>query len=211
MTPIEKWLAYATHALSYEATAQVQAEIREHYRSTYSQALVQGSTEEEAHRIALAALGDAVSANRQYRRVLLTAREARYLSFLNPPDPSLLSPARITLGKSLAGILYAEALAWMVYVSWKQSPWVFAILPFPFMLLARELLPINTPLRGLIYRSAKWIAFIGGTLLANYYAQPGWPGWLPFGALLYPAYTEYMRISIRRKLPMSQWPARLYQ
>ena len=75
MTRLESWLTDATQGLSKDSAAQVRSEIGEHYESS----LRHDVTPDEADRIAVAALGDAKSANRQYRKVLLTSGEARML------------------------------------------------------------------------------------------------------------------------------------
>ena len=75
MTRLESWLTDATRGLSKDSGAQVRSEIGEHYESS----LKRDVTPDEADRIAVAALGDAKAANRQYRKVLLTSSEARML------------------------------------------------------------------------------------------------------------------------------------
>ena len=75
MTRLESWLTEATRSLSKDSAAQVRSEIGEHYESS----LMRDVTPDEADRLAIAALGDAKAANRQYRKVLLTSSEARML------------------------------------------------------------------------------------------------------------------------------------
>ena len=80
MTPdLDCWLQQATRSLSKDSTAQVRTEIQEHYQSAREAANIAGASQDEANRMALIALGDARIANTQYRRVLLTASEARLL------------------------------------------------------------------------------------------------------------------------------------
>jgi len=79
MTSLERWLRQATRCLSQESAAQVQREIREHHDAECEAAKSRGANAEEADRLAVAALGDAKAANRQYRKVLLTAAEMRML------------------------------------------------------------------------------------------------------------------------------------
>jgi hypothetical protein len=57
----------------------VRSEIEEHYESARDAAIGGGASPEEASRMALSALGDPKIANAQYRRVLLTASEAKLL------------------------------------------------------------------------------------------------------------------------------------
>src|SRR5580658_3583613 len=79
MTGLDSWLKQATRHLSKDSAAQVQTEIRDHYESARDAAMIGGATADEAERRALTALGDAKTANRQYRHVLLTSAEARML------------------------------------------------------------------------------------------------------------------------------------
>jgi hypothetical protein len=66
-TPLDQWLFAATKGLSKESAAQVRAEIQEHYDSSREA----GGAAADVMR----ALGDPRTANRGYRRVLLTKRE----------------------------------------------------------------------------------------------------------------------------------------
>ena len=79
MTELDNWLSQATRTLARDSASLVRAEIQEHYESARDAAVANGATAEEASGLALRALGDAKTANRQYRRVLLTAAEARVL------------------------------------------------------------------------------------------------------------------------------------
>src|SRR5436309_664777 len=76
---LDSWLKQATRNLSKTSAAQVGTEIGEHYESTREAAMGGGATAEQADELALTALGDAKTANRQYRQVLLTSAEARLL------------------------------------------------------------------------------------------------------------------------------------
>src|SRR5271165_5355508 len=76
---LETWLRRATRQLSATSAAQVRSEIQEHYESARDEALGGGAAPNEADRRALASLGDARTAGRHYRKVLLTASEDRLL------------------------------------------------------------------------------------------------------------------------------------
>ena len=81
MTPdLECWLQQATRSLSKDSAAQVRTEIQEHYQSAREDAISGGASQDEANRMALIALGDAKTANKQYLRVLLMASESGTLS-----------------------------------------------------------------------------------------------------------------------------------
>ena len=58
----------------------MRTEIQEHYQSAREAAINGGASQDEANRMALIALGDAKTANKQYLRVLLTASESGTLS-----------------------------------------------------------------------------------------------------------------------------------
>src|SRR5882724_2642916 len=80
MTQLENWLKQATRQLSRDSVARVRTEIQEHYESARDAAQSGGVAAEEADRSAVVALGDAKTANHQYRNVLLTSAEARLLN-----------------------------------------------------------------------------------------------------------------------------------
>ena len=79
MTRLDSWLNQATRPLSRDSAAQVRAEIQQHYELAREAAMGHGATVDAADQQAIAALGDARTANCQYRKVLLTAAEARIL------------------------------------------------------------------------------------------------------------------------------------
>ena len=207
MTPLETWLSRATHGLSEESAAQVRAEIQEHYRSAYEAALDGGVTAHQAELKAVAALGDAKPANRQYRRVLLTLQEAKLVQAMTSP-PSAPSP-HAAMGRWMARVLLAEAVAGVLLVTWKVHAWLLPNLALVGVVLACGFLPIDTLRRGRTYRWAKWTAFIAAAGVAAWMGVK--PPWMPLAVLLVPAYFEYMRASIRRKLPVDQWPKKLYR
>ena len=69
MTPdLDRWLEQATRRLSKGSAAQVRTEIQEHYQSAREDAISGGASQDEANRMALIALGDAKTANKQYLR-----------------------------------------------------------------------------------------------------------------------------------------------
>jgi hypothetical protein len=205
MTLIERWLVAATHGLSAESAAQVRAEIHEHYQSAHEAALAVGLPSQEADLTAVTALGEARSANRQYRRVLLTSREANLLHLMTF-NPSSLPPRRVTAGKWLAGLLQAEATAGLILLVWKDHALLYLGAVLVAVLLSRWL-PVDTLPRGRNYRWAKWTALTGGAALTGWYGTP----WAPLAALCVSAYSDYLRMSIRRKLPIDQWPKALYR
>jgi GTP cyclohydrolase III len=79
MQTLEQWLDVATSGLCESAADRVRAEIGEHYASALEAAAADDADPIDAERLAVDALGDAKTANRQYRRVLLTASEEELL------------------------------------------------------------------------------------------------------------------------------------
>ena len=172
--------------------------------------MADGSSAEEAGNIALNSLGDAKTANCQYRRVLLTSVEARmlregklearavcsrpWLRWLLVAAPvALIEAASVFYFRGNAGLSRDLLLAGM-----GMSPWFAALL-----------LPINTPLRGRIFRYTKWVLMTAAVVLLFGPDALKW-SWLLISCLWPLAWTEWTRASIRRKLPVSAWPRHLY-
>jgi hypothetical protein len=65
-------------------------------------------------------------------------------------------------------------------------------------------LPVYTPSRSRVFRSVKWI-FLLATLWLALKVTP-----LFFACLWSIAWVEWTRASIRRKLPITEWPRQLY-
>ncbi len=76
---LDRWLNTATCELCDVAKERVENEIREHYAEAVEAELAQGQCEDDAHRIALTALGDAWKAGSAFRKTYLTSREAKSL------------------------------------------------------------------------------------------------------------------------------------
>jgi hypothetical protein len=202
MTQIDTWLKLATRQLSKESAAQVRREIGEHYEAAREAALGGGASMDEADGLAVKALGDAKAANCQYRKVLLTSAEARIIRegqwecravrarkwLLGVPALAALggSAALFRVGDpSLAVAMLAGGLAMGMY-------------------LATPFLPVYTPRGGQIFRAVKWL------LLAVTLTLALRPAWLLFSCGWPVAWIEWTRISIRRKLPIAEWPKQLY-
>src|SRR5450755_4413763 len=79
MTRLDGWLKQATRHLSRDSAARVRTEIQEHYELAREAAMSGGASADQADLSAVTALGDAKTANCQYRNVLLTSSEARML------------------------------------------------------------------------------------------------------------------------------------
>lgn len=202
---LEIWLKQATRHLSKDSAAQVRTEILEHHEAAREAVMSAGSTPEAADRMAVTALGDARIANRQYRRVLLTAEEAKLLRegtkearivCSNPWLKWLLLsiPAAILLA-SLAFLLKGKLDTAEGLLEGAIGVAIWSATPF---------LPVYTRWRGRFLRIAKWAA-----LFAMLGMMFQW-SWLFISCLWPVVWIEWTRISIRRKMPVSQWPKQLY-
>jgi hypothetical protein len=77
------------------------------------------------------------------------------------------------------------------------------------LLLGAPTLPIYTPLRGRVFRYVKWAGLVAMTGLAFGPAFLEW-SWLVVACMWPLAWNEWTQISLRRKLPVAEWPKQLY-
>jgi Mn2+/Fe2+ NRAMP family transporter len=204
-TELQTWLRQATRSLSRDSAAQVRTEIQDHYESARDAAMSGGSSEEEAKRVALAALGNAQAANCQYRSVLLTSAEARMLREGNWEARAVCS--RPWLKRSLLAIpvilLCASATLFLTGALDTARVLLTGAIVMS-LLLVPPFLPLYTPSRARVLRAVKWAALVGIMGLAFQWS------WLLIACLWPLAWVEWKRISIRRKLPVADWPKQLY-
>lgn len=201
---LEAWLAIANRGLSAESAAAVRTEIGAHYEDAYEEATARGSHAAEAERTAVAALGSPWSANREYRRVLLTAREAKLLRQLRHSSES--HEAELQIARWLASVTLVTfcILAALLPVSMTG----IVIAGLILLLVVQTFIAINTKRRGRLYRTARWIWLIIAAY-ATYTGGAVWYFWIVLCGLVTCAYGEYQLFSIRRKIPVEQWPKRL--
>jgi len=203
---LNQWLNEATFKLSTESSARVRTEIQEHYELAREEALASGVSETEADIIAVKSLGDARTANRQYRRVLLTASEAKMLkrqrddeaASVRRPWVRWLKPAYF-LVPALLIVAYGPGWDWQL-VHWL----VFAGVLELAQLLVMQFLPVYTVGRGRVYRWVLWGVFVVGI-----WSTIGLWG-LVLIFVLGSVLNEWQRACIRGKLPVAEWPKRLY-
>jgi hypothetical protein len=214
MTALDSWLKQATRHLSADSAAQVRAEIREHYDSAREAALAipGGATtdEDEADRLAVAALGDAKTANCEYRKVLLTAAEARMLRQGNWEARALCSRPWLRwllLAMTAATVFAANEFFLRGAISLAATLMAGGIAIG--LIFAAPFLPIYTPLRGRVFRCVRWAALLAIFGLAFGPNVLKW-SWLLVSCLWPVFWVEWTRISIRRKLPVAEWPKQLY-
>jgi hypothetical protein len=210
MTALDSWLKQATRHLAKDSAAQVRAEIGEHFESAREAAVASGATSEDAERQALNALGDARTANCQYRRVLLTTSEARLLREGNWEANVVCSSGRLKLlALAIPGVMVAVAIVLFLTGRGAFARDLLIGGTGMSLLLAAPLLPINTPRRGFIFRCAKWLVVVGAVVWMFGPNAAKW-SWLMLSCLWPFAWTEWTRASIRRKLPVKSWPRHLY-
>ena len=201
MPTLEHWLDVATKGLCESAAERVRAEIGEHYQSALESAVKSGVDSIEAERHAVAALGDAKTANREYRRVLITEREE-----------NLLRSWGWGSHRTQVRVVVVMAVALSVMRFWTaEVDYVLAALVAQGVLLA---IPISSIRAAWVVRILRWavMAAFHATWFMKMVAAGMSPAvvvvWLamPLGM----AYQEYKLCVIRRKLPVEQWPRRLW-
>lgn len=223
MTGLDGWLRQATHHLAHDSAAQVRTEIQQHYESAREDAIAAGATPAEADRSALTALGDAKTANRQYRRVLLTRSEARLLRSSNREAQffcaahgrkrllfAIPALAALCAAPAYAIATLTEPFASTVHATASLVARVSAgAAILTGIMFAVPLLPIYTPARSRIYRAAKWLTMLA-VLVILFDRDHRDSSWLVFNCLWIVAWIEFTRTSIRRKIPVANWPKQLY-
>ncbi len=210
MSGLENWLREATRYLAADSIAQVRKEIGEHYESVREAAVAGGSSAGEADGIALRALGDAKTANCQYRQVLLTSAEARLLREGKWEARAICTRPWLKWLIVAVPVVLVEAAAVSYFHGRVEvaRDWLLAGIGM-CPLFAALLLPINTPARGRIFRYGKWVAMTAAALLLFGPEALKW-SWLLLSCFWPIAWMERTRASIRRKLPLSAWPRHLY-
>ena len=204
---LEVWLRRATCHLSATSIAQVRSEIQEHYESARDEALGGGTSPQEADRKALASLGDARIAGRQYRKVLLTASEDRLLRETTWEARAVCSRLQWLLPVPVVALCTG---IWFSIAGQTYLALMLALLAAGMTLVfARPLLPINTPARARLYRGVRWAWLAAVVLLAV------WPdllkeSWLLVAVAWPIVWIEWKLFSVRRKLAVAQWPRPLY-
>lgn len=203
MMSLQQWLSIATRRLSTGAVLQVEAEITSHYDSALEAALADGLSDAEAAARALESLGDPKSANREYRRVLLTNLEVTWLANFTRSEREQHSVLNRRVRKGVAVTLIA--------ITALQLATTRRLDAFPYILatvLAIELLP-----SVLASFPAQRIRRIRWSFMAVVVAGLWWFGlrerWGILVLVAAFAWIDWIKASIRRKLPREQWPSTL--
>jgi hypothetical protein len=210
MTRLDGWLKQATRHLSRDSAARVRTEIQEHYELAREAAMSGGASADQADLSAVTALGDAKTANCQYRNVLLTSSEARILregqwearAVCSRPWAKWVLLAVPAAALLAAGTLFFKGnldVARILFVGGIGMGFLFGA---PF-------LPIYTPARARVFRALKWMVLLGILGLSFGADALRW-SWLLMSTLWVVFWIESTRESIRRKLPVADWPKQLY-
>ena len=204
---LETWLKQATRHLSATSTALVRSEIQEHYESARDEALSGGASPEDADRMALASLGDAATAGRHYRRVLLTTSEDLLLRETTWEARAICS--RLGWLFSIPAAVLCLGI-WFFFTGQTYLGLPFIVMAAGMsLLLARPLLPINTPARARMFRGVRW-AWLAAVLLLAFWPDLLKQSWL-LAAVAWPIiWVEWTLFSVRRKLAVANWPRPLY-
>ena len=200
---LEAWLKQATCGLSANSASRVRTEIQQHFESALQANLARGATEEGAGRAALASLGDARTSNHQYRKVLLTASEARFLRESRWESRALCSRTKWPLLIPAGGL--CAAVAFFARGEHDLAALLLLGAAGLALLFASPWLPIYTPARGRLFRGVRWAWLVAVVALASE-GQP----WMLATLLSTLAWIESVQISLRRKLPVADWPKHLY-
>ena len=200
---LEAWLKLATCGLSANSIARVRTEIQQHYESAVQASLARGATSEVADRAALASLGDARTSNQQYRKVLLTSSEARFLREASWESRALCSRSKWPFLIPAAGL--CAAVVFFVRGEHSLAELLLLGMAGLALLFASPWLPIYTPARGRVFRCVRYTWLIALVALASE-GQP----WMFATLLSTLAWIESVQISLRRKLPVADWPKHLY-
>jgi hypothetical protein len=198
---LERWLLIATAGLATESVEQVRTEITEHYLAALES--------EQNPETALDSLGDPKAANRQYRRALLTAREAYLLrGWRNDQNfgvPLALPVALLGIGLALL----ATALFLGTHGAVQKARVLLTVewLPLTFVYYLRYTQP-KLIQRCLYY--SWWTAVVLRLAMQFAFGEPYWSYWsiLPLIPFLW---AEREAMSIRRKVPREDWPPGLYR
>ncbi len=210
MNELNDWLKIATRCLSTDSVLKVRSEIEEHYQLARETAIERGAGVEEAGGIALRELGDAGEANSAYRRVMLSSTEARLLRESNLEARAICArPLLKWTALSLPGVLLLASVA--ALIMHQPGVAIGSLLAGLMMALTFivPFMPVYTLERGRIVRGVRWalLVFSLGLLFGKDASHWAWLLTTCFWPMIW---TEWKRISIRRKLPVAEWPKQLY-
>jgi len=201
MQTLEQWLSVATRGLCDAAAERVRAEIGEHYASALESAGTADVDPLDVERRAVAALGDAKTANRQYRRVLLTEGEDALLRGLTSMSRRLWTGIFI--------LLAAVALVAIPVSTLGYTKYLFATMVVEGLLRA---IPVGSSGAGWIVRTVRWGVLTIGLTMTLVSSLGDGMRYLPGIVLCVVSvvHSEYKLFVLRRKVPVERWPRRLW-
>lgn len=209
---INDWITVAARGLAKDAWVRVREETYAHYESAREESLRQGASEEHANAAALASLGNARAASRQYKKIHLTEWETNLMK----QDEC----ATQALGRRPYLLVVPLALMCAAVAGFTINPGPATLLLLVgaaglcFVFGVPYLVSINTKLRGLIYRTIR-LTWLVAFIWFAYGIDGRNESWALFFSMGVPvlwilAWLESSRASARRKLPIAEWPRSLY-
>ena len=201
MQTLEQWLSVATRGLCESAAECVRAEIREHYLCAVESAGTADVDLPEAERRPLHALGDAKTANRQYRRVLLTEGEDVLLRGLTSWKQRLWTGVVALLSALALVLIPVSTLGYVKY-----------LLAMTVIDAALQVIPIGSIRAAWIVRSMRWGVLAIGLAMTFVGASGDSLMYVPGGVLcvISVVHMEFRLFVLRRKVPVDHWPSRLW-
>ena len=201
MQTLEQWLSEATHGLCAASVERVRAEINEHYTSAIES---EGAVDDDPVRVerrAVAALGDAKTANRQYRRVLLTESDNVWLRRVT----STSYKWRLGIFMSLSAV----ALVAIPETTLGFIRYLYIIIIADGLL---QVVPVRSTIAGRIVRTVRWGLYAVCLTIASVHALAEGVMFVPAIAMwvVTIAHAEYKLFVLRRKVPVAHWPRRLW-
>lgn len=115
---LDQWLEDATRGLCEEAKGRVRAEVTEHYRDGYESGRAEGKTPMQAHAAAMAALGDARKARREFRKSYLSAGQAEVFERYSKPGCMTLAPWSYFIVQGPVWLLLSGSPLWAIFWCW---------------------------------------------------------------------------------------------
>ena len=108
------WLDEATNSLCDDARERVTREVRSHYEDRVAAERAKGHSEDEAHALAMAGLGNSAVARKAYSRVHLTRSDVQSLEFLLARQRGWRLSRSLTVA---AGMLFFAACSFPGYLA----------------------------------------------------------------------------------------------
>jgi hypothetical protein len=209
---INDWIGVAARGLAKDAWVRVREEIYGHYESAREESLQQGASEQRASAAALSSLGNARAANKQYKKIHLTEWENKLIRQDECATMALHRRPYLLIVPLV--LMCAAVAAFTINPGPATSLLLAGAAGLCFVFGAPCLLPINTRLRGTIYRTIR-VTWLVAFMWFAYGIDGRSESWAMFFSMGLPTlwilgWLEWSRASARRKLPVVEWPRSLY-